>query len=165
MSRAPVLEPAHEVPTLHYSGGYKYQLRKHAVEFDCPELAAWQYFGRFLSLTNGVMRFEVGYAWDGLSGPMIDTPDAMPAGLGHDGGAEISRRLTMSEEDREDFVRANNAFFHRLLRATLPKPEERRWWHGRTQWRRFRSWYAWRAVSLVDGYADPASRKTIQVAP
>ncbi len=151
------------VPTIHYKSGYKHQLREHAVEFDCPELARWEYRSRFLSLVKGVMRFEIGYAWDGLSGPKFDTPGSMPGGLGHDGGAEIMRNLELTDEEREAFVEANNAFFHRLLEATdPPKPK---WYQLGGQWARFRTWYTWRGVSLVDGYADPSSRKPLLEAP
>ena len=38
-----------------------------------------------MKVTGKSICFDRGYAWDGPSGPTIDTPDAMPASLVHDG--------------------------------------------------------------------------------
>jgi hypothetical protein len=75
---------------IYYSriGGYKYRLEEDyeirlPVEFFLwnmePIILAYIELGR-----SGRLRIKKGYAWDGPSGPTVDTPDFMRGALVHD---------------------------------------------------------------------------------
>lgn len=69
---------------IRYRNGYKYQLATDyfcALEFKpCSEITS-----EFIELdTNGVLYLHRGYAWDGPSGPALDTKSFMRASLVHD---------------------------------------------------------------------------------
>jgi hypothetical protein len=141
---------------IKYRGGFKYQLAE-SVNILAPELTTFQYPGnQFLRLTgkadNTEMCFGVGYAWDGPSGPMMDTKSAMVASLAHDAGAQISRNSPVWGIDiRDQFIEANNKLFHRLCL------ESGMW--------RFRANYALWVLRKVDAYADPKNKKRVMGAP
>lgn len=68
---------------IHYRAGYKYQLRRDASiriklnfikPLDIP----------FITYVNGILTAKFGYAWDGPSGPAIDTKNFMRSSLFHD---------------------------------------------------------------------------------
>lgn len=146
--------------TIKYRGGYKYQLAED-VDIRAPELGVFLATGtesRFLKLVHDektettYLDFKAGYAWDGPSGPMMDTKTAMVASLAHDGGAQIMRRSKrMPSLIRTQFIRKNNDLFYRLC------IEGGMW--------KFRAKYARWGVSRVTGYADPANKKPILEAP
>ena len=48
-----------------------------------------------------VIAFEVGYAWDGCSGPAIDRPVTMLASLVHDGLYQLMRERLLAQRYRE----------------------------------------------------------------
>lgn len=95
---------------IHYHSGYKYQL---AVEYNIelkglnpPSLFVHDYF----SITRtGYLHIRKGYAWDGPSGPTIDTKNFMRGSLVHDvlyqliglGALPYSDRLRADEILRE----------------------------------------------------------------
>jgi hypothetical protein len=69
---------------MHYTSGYKYQLYLE-TEFLLPaQFASHSFSARFMKLQNGVLTVFAGYAWDGASGPTIDTKNSMRGGLLHD---------------------------------------------------------------------------------
>ncbi len=78
--------PYRESRQIAYRGGYKYQLAV-TVWFYLPELTGKvapferEYFG---FTADGWLWIKEGYAWDGPSGPTVDTPDFMRGSLGHD---------------------------------------------------------------------------------
>lgn len=60
----------------------------------------------YLELSReGVMKIRAGYAWDGPSGPAIDTPAFMRGSLLHDAGYQIIRRGLLSKDFRPAFDR------------------------------------------------------------
>lgn len=69
---------------IHYRSGYKYQLSK---PYTCwlkkpiPNEVDHEYFA---IQANGFMGIKSGYAWDGASGPAIDTKNFMRGSLIHD---------------------------------------------------------------------------------
>lgn len=68
---------------MKYKSGYKYQLYEDCsieLPFACPNVPEHE----FIKITDGVLRVIVGYAWDGPSGPTIDTPNFMRGSLFHD---------------------------------------------------------------------------------
>lgn len=81
---------------IQYKSGYKYQLRKNAsirinLQFikhlDIP----------FITYINGVLIAKFGYAWDGPSGPTVDTKNFMRGSLFHDVFFQLIREGYLSD--------------------------------------------------------------------
>ena len=75
---------------IKYREGYKYQLAETymvyiGIVLPRPVDTEW------LILENGWLTIKRGYAWDGPSGPTIDTPDSMRAALIHDALYQLMR--------------------------------------------------------------------------
>jgi len=117
--------------------GYKYDIRARIViRVNCPYNFAAEYY----SVKDGYMYVEVGYAYDGPSGPAIDTPDFMLASLVHDVFYQAMREGLLplafrKIADKEMYrvcigqgmwrIRANGAYhFVRLLSEHTAKPEK-----------------------------------------
>ena len=68
---------------IHFCAGYKYQLtRDYSVKIP---IMGQEFSAKYYSLTRGgVLRIKAGYAWDGPSGPTIDTKSFMRGSLVHD---------------------------------------------------------------------------------
>lgn len=74
-----------------YSSGYKYVLR-HKIEFCTGFLIGKRIETQFITLdSNGLVVVRPGYAWDGPSGPAIDTPSFMFGSLIHDALYQLMR--------------------------------------------------------------------------
>jgi hypothetical protein len=76
----------------------------------------------FLHLdTNGNLTIHAGYAWDGPSGPAMDTPDAMRASLVHDVLYQLMRHglLPQSARDSADRLLENLFLEDRLSQIEL----------------------------------------------
>ena len=87
---------------LYYRKGYKYQLEKRfqtPTTFRFPEKIQTDWV---TIETNGDMTIERGYAWNGASGPTIDTPSTMAASLIHDALYQLISLGHLSLECRED---------------------------------------------------------------
>jgi hypothetical protein len=86
------------VECIHYSGGYKYML-KQAVTLPtevCPDEA--KSIGDFVKLSvDGVLEVRHGYAWDGPSGPTIDTKNFMRGALVHDALYQLMREAGLDK--------------------------------------------------------------------
>jgi hypothetical protein len=96
-----------------YKCGYKYQL------FETYELSVSIHpkehlaIDRFLELSeNGTLRIYQGYAWDGASGPAIDTKTIMRGSLIHDALYQLMRTGKLSQKWRRQADKE-------LLRACL----------------------------------------------
>jgi hypothetical protein len=85
---------------IFYSEGCKYQLRQdYTVQTGirgCPAVTYWLQLSR-----DGSLTIRKGYAWDGPSGPTIDTPDSMRGSLVHDALYQLMRLGLLSEDYRE----------------------------------------------------------------
>jgi hypothetical protein len=73
------------MPSIRYREGYKYQLAEaycvHLDDFHPPEAIRTE----FISLNKtGRLIIKQGYAWDGPSGPTVDTRNFMRGSLVHD---------------------------------------------------------------------------------
>jgi len=79
-----------ESKSIRYSDGTKYQLRS-----DCwldTGILGYDVKTKFIRLfPNGFMRLKDGYAWDGASGPTIDTKPSMRSSAGHDALYKLCR--------------------------------------------------------------------------
>jgi uncharacterized protein DUF1353 len=79
---------------IKYRAGYKYQLLDD-YSHDVGILDTMHY-GALLELQpSGILLIRTGYAWDGPSGPTIDTPDFMRASLVHDALYQLMRERVL----------------------------------------------------------------------
>lgn len=77
--------------TIRYSEGYKYQL-KEGYSLQLPWKPEQRVDHDFLYVDeNGLLVIFPGYAWDGPSGPTIDTPSSMRGSLVHDALYQLMR--------------------------------------------------------------------------
>lgn len=134
--------------SIAYKAGYKFQLAQdHSVHVAIypAEVIACTYLRL---MTNGVLWIGAGYAWDGLSGPTIDTPNSRRGSLVHDGLYQLMRlgHLPLSNRDRAD----------RLLQRICI--EDGMW--------SVRAWWIYKGVSAGgERAALPAAIKIVQRAP
>ena len=85
-----------------YSAGYKYQLKTvyvYDVGIKPKEIIANQFITLY---QNGILLITKGYAWDGPSGPAIDTPSFMQASLVHDALYQLMREGLVDINYRKD---------------------------------------------------------------
>ena len=132
-----------------YNGGYKYQLKQtYALTIALrPDL---NISTDYIALsTEGALTIAKGYAWDGPSGPTLDTASFMRGSLVHDALYQLMRDGHL---DRA----MHRAAADRLLQ-TLCK-EDGMW--------SLRAWWVYHGVRLfADPAADPASRRPVAFAP
>lgn len=94
---------------MKYKKGYKYQLTEDEVTVT-PIRPGSAIETDFISLSvNGVLTVKKGYAWDGPSGPTIDTDNSMTPSLNHDAFAQLMRMGLLSRVHRI----LSNVFFAR----------------------------------------------------
>jgi hypothetical protein len=81
-----------EEPQIHYTKGYKYQLKNTCI-VTIPALKAYEgVYCRFIAIgRGGRVVIRAGYAWDGASGPTIDTLTSMRCSLVHDALYQLIR--------------------------------------------------------------------------
>ena len=87
---------------IEYRSGYKYQLAAdyHAEISIKP---ATDIDTQFLSLKKqGNLIVKSGYAWDGISGPVVDTDKNLRASLVHDALYQLMRLKKISAKDNKD---------------------------------------------------------------
>jgi len=84
---------------IHYQKGFKYQLTR-AVYLQTGILNHACHW-KWLSLDDkGLLRIEAGYAWDGASGPTIDTKSSMRGSVGHDALYQLMRKGLLPQSCR-----------------------------------------------------------------
>jgi len=77
--------PCESTGPICYRTGYKYQLQR-TWKVRTPIVGVRAAVDGFVELReDGWLLFSPGYAWDGPSGPTIDTPDSIRGSLAHDG--------------------------------------------------------------------------------
>lgn len=77
------------IETIHYTSGCKYQLHEDyslTLPFPVPEIRGKHDY--IFIYQNRITIFK-GYAWDGPSGPTIDSKDFMRGSLVHDAGYDL----------------------------------------------------------------------------
>ena len=76
---------------IRYRSKYKHQLAS-TYKIEIPILPAEDIVTEFIELdTSGELTVKNAYAWDGPSGPVIDTPENMRASLVHDALYQLMR--------------------------------------------------------------------------
>jgi hypothetical protein len=136
-------------PCIAYKDGYKYQLkRRFAVRIPLlpPVNIRTQYIGLTL---EGELTLREGYAWDGPSGPTIDTLSFMRGSLVHDALYQLMR------EGYLDHL-VYRAQADRILRELCRED-------GMLA---IRAWWVYHGVRLfADPAADPADERPLTFAP
>jgi hypothetical protein len=114
---------------IYYKEGYKYQLVADFVidiSTDIPALVAVDIDTKFVLLRAGVLTIRAGYAWDGPSGPTIDTPSGIYASIVHDALYQMLR-LNARADCREA---VDKLFEHMLEDAGMWGIRARLWFAG-----------------------------------
>jgi hypothetical protein len=76
---------------IQYQCGYKYQLYSEAkIALPAP-FCRYDTETPFISINNGYLILKAGYAWDGPSGPTLDSKDFMRGSLIHDAIYQLMR--------------------------------------------------------------------------
>ena len=84
---------------IHYYKGLKYQLSRDVLLK--TDINGYVAETNYLSLDEmGWLRIKRGYAWDGASGPTIDTKSSMRGGLVHDALYQLIRLGCLPESHR-----------------------------------------------------------------
>lgn len=111
-----------------YSRGYKFLLREDvsvacAIPISCG-------IDKYVTLDSGLLTIHAGYAWDGASGPVIDTANSIRATLVHDAVYQLMREMVLPYRYRSYC----DDLFHSILL------EDGMSW--------MRAWYWYRAVRI-----------------
>ena len=132
-----------------YKSGYKYQLKQdYVTQIEIKPEAPIDI--EYLALTPaGTLTIKKGYAWDGPSGPTIDTLNFMRGSLVHDGLYQLMREHHLDEGTYRDTA-------DRLLQQICKEDGMRT----------ARAWVVYEAVHYFgEPSADPASAKPVIRAP
>lgn len=98
---------------------------------------------------DGKLTIEKGYAWDGPSGPAIDTKNFMRGALVHDA---LYQLIATGHLSRKRWRKVADLELHRICR------EDGMW--------RLRAWWVWFGVHYFAGFAaKPSSRRPVESAP
>lgn len=82
---------------IYYKEGYKYQLqRDYSVYVDIAGFSGGNDFVEIFP--SGWLKIKKGYAWDGPSGPAIDTKDFMRGSLVHDALYQLMREGVVAKQ-------------------------------------------------------------------
>lgn len=109
---------------IKYSVGYKYQLEE---AYDCMTPIKGESIKdkQFTLLPNGRLYIRKGFAWDGASGPTIDTKDSMRASLVHDVFCVVMRDGRLSYDKWQNTV--NELFRRQCIEDGMWAPRATLW--------------------------------------
>jgi hypothetical protein len=132
-----------------YRGGYKYQIKEtYTVQIELkPPL---NINTEYIKLdTDGNITLTKGYAWDGPSGPTIDTLTFMRGSLIHDALYQLMREEFL---DHKIYRKTADVILRKICR------EDGMWF--------LRAWWVYVGVRLfADPAADPADKRPLTHAP
>ena len=133
---------------ISYRDGYEYQLAA-AYELEIEIRPPSQIVTQYIALdTDGLLTIGEGYAWDGPSGPAIDTKNFMRGSLVHDALYQLMREGELAQEHRETA--------DRILQQICRKD-------GMTA---LRAWWVYQGVRFGGGpAADPSNDNPVLTAP
>lgn len=132
-----------------YNGGYKYQLKElYTVAIDIRPASPINTTYIALDL-DGTLTIREGYAWDGPSGPTVDTLNFMRGSLVHDALYQLMREGLLDPDVHREAA-------DRLLQQICKED-------GMSS---LRAWWVYQGVRLfADFAADPASKRPLTRAP
>lgn len=133
---------------ISYRGGYKYQLANtytHKLPEDIAK-DAYNCSNDFLSLRDGYLVIGSGYAWDGPSGPTIDTKNFMRGSLVHDALYQLMRSGVIPRKHKDS---ADKELQRMCIEDGMSS---------------IRAWWVYRGVKRF-GTQATISNKNIMVAP
>lgn len=134
---------------IEYKEGYKYQLHEtYRVEIGIqPDRDV---LTPFIDLnTAGELSIKKSYAWDGPSGPTIDSLNFMRGSLVHDALYQLMREKELDKDVHRETA-------DRILQSMCRED-------GMTQ---LRAWWVYKSVRRFgDPAADPANKKPVITAP
>ena len=132
-----------------YNGGYKYQLKAaYALAIDIKPTAPID--TDYIKLDGeGRLSIAAGYAWDGPSGPTIDTLTFMRGSLVHDALYQLMREKYL---DHDSYRKAADRVLQKICIED-----------GMS---RLRAWWVYHGVRLfADPAADPSDKRPATRAP
>jgi len=134
---------------IKYKAGYKYQLQAD-YSVTIPIKPAVDIITEYITLnTPGLLFLKEGYAWDGPSGPTVDTLTFMRGSLLHDALYQLMREGHLDPDIHREMA-------DKILHDTCV--EDGMW--------SFRAWYVYQAVHLfARESADPAQEHPLILAP
>ena len=153
---------------ISYKAGYKYQLTKtyQVTVFIYP---AKPVETKYLSLsTDGLLTIRDGYAWDGPSGPTIDSKNFIITSLPHDAIYQLIRMDLLGRSCKELADRLLRRMFVSTWIEAHPKPTswfKRGVYNTRLTTVKVRAWYVWRAVQWFGKDAAFGREKPVLTAP
>ena len=132
---------------IKYRKGYKYQLAE-SCSVDVGILGSEPIRTEFITLRLGILKIAAGYAWDGPSGPTVDSKSSMRASLVHDALYQLIRQKRLSASDRKE---ADDIFYKICLAD------------GMWKWRA----YLWHRElrKFAKSAASPKNVKRVHIAP
>ena len=115
-----------------YRSGYKYQLTSRAC-FMTEIHPVEDIETKFINLSeSGILLVKSGYAWDGPSGPTLDSKSAMRASLAHDALYQLLRlKHIKGEKNRR---KSDRVFYELLLKDKMWKVRAKIWWRAVRRW-------------------------------
>ena len=133
-----------------YNGGYKYQLKEEYTFADTGIIPAATITTDFIGLDlAGNLTIAKGYAWDGPSGPTIDTRNFMRGSLAHDALYQLMREKHL---DHDTYREAADRLLQRICKED-----------GMCA---LRAWWVYQGVRIFgDPAADPARKRPVVRAP
>jgi len=133
---------------IKYKSGYKYQLVQDVV-FNVRVFPERDIITKYIELSIlGCLTIRSGYAWDGPSGPTIDTKNFMQGSLVHDALYQLMRMRLLDSSWR---LRADQELVRICKEDGMSK---------------LRSWYVYRSVRrLAASAANPKNAKKVITAP
>jgi hypothetical protein len=113
------------VKFIRYTDGYKFQLEEPYQHATGMTPAPGAPGNRFVGMSpDGLLTIAAGYAWDGASGPAIDTPSFMRGSLVHDALYQLIRIGALTKDAHRQ--RADEVLRETVLQdGMLPI---RAWW-------------------------------------
>ena len=113
---------------IKYRSGYKYQLHTE-YEINTAIKPKKAVDDKYIKLSlSGHLVISEGYAWDGPSGPVVDTMENMRASLVHDALYQLMRQRKLSAKSYKD--KADRLFRRICIQDGVPRTEAKIYYLG-----------------------------------
>ncbi len=145
-----------ETPSVKYVDGYKYQTRNDVLIFVGFEVPQNIVTDLVVYRKDGWMLIKKYFAWDGASGPTIDTDATMMASLAHDAGYSLMRQ--------ELLPLCARPCFDELLERVMVRDRSQGiigGWFGKVR----AKYYRWAVDKFAEKCATPKGARKVKVAP